>query len=156
MPTYDYVCSSCGRVTEVVHSINASGPAACPACGAVGTLTKAFNPPTIHFKGSGWAKKDRSGVGSKPSRAPDSSTKDGSGGERAAAGERRDDALSKDAPGGEGKGGEIKGGEIKGGEIKGGGAGEGKGGNESKAGESRARSATTGSSSRDSSSASAD
>ena len=69
MPTYDYICSSCGRTTEIVHSINGGAPSACPACGAVGTLRKAFNPPTIHFKGSGWAKKDRSGGRPKPAKS---------------------------------------------------------------------------------------
>jgi putative FmdB family regulatory protein len=78
MPTYDYVCSNCGRTSEIVHSINGSPPAACPACGAVGTLRKAFNPPTIHFKGSGWAKKDRSSGHSRPARAESAST-NGSG-----------------------------------------------------------------------------
>jgi putative FmdB family regulatory protein len=74
MPTYDYICSNCGKTTEIVHSINGSAPTACPACGAEGTLRKAFNPPTIHFKGSGWAKKDRSGGGTKASRSSDSTT----------------------------------------------------------------------------------
>ena len=74
MPTYDYVCSNCGRTSEIVHSINGSPPVACPACGAVGTLRKAFNPPTIHFKGSGWAKKDRSSGHSRPARAESAST----------------------------------------------------------------------------------
>jgi putative FmdB family regulatory protein len=74
MPTYDYICSNCGRTSEIVHSINGSPPGACPACGAVGTLRKAFNPPTIHFKGSGWAKKDRSSGHSRPARAESAST----------------------------------------------------------------------------------
>ncbi len=74
MPTYDYICSNCGKTTEIVHSINGSAPSACPACGAEGTLRKAFNPPTIHFKGSGWAKKDRSGSGPKASRSSESTT----------------------------------------------------------------------------------
>jgi putative FmdB family regulatory protein len=60
VPIYDYVCSNCGHLTEVVHGINDHGPKFCPECGAEGTMTKAFAPPTIHFKGSGWAKKDRS------------------------------------------------------------------------------------------------
>jgi putative FmdB family regulatory protein len=60
VPIYDYVCSTCGHLTEVVHGINDHGPKFCPECGAEGTMTKAFAPPTIHFKGSGWAKKDRS------------------------------------------------------------------------------------------------
>ena len=59
MPVYDYVCSACGRVTEVIHGINAEGPRFCPACGAEGTLHKGFSTPAVHFKGSGWAKKDR-------------------------------------------------------------------------------------------------
>jgi putative FmdB family regulatory protein len=106
MPTYDYLCSSCGATTEIVHSIHGSVPGACPACGAEGTLTKAFNPPTIHFKGSGWAKKDRSGGRPKAAKSSDS-TESGSA-----------------KPGGEGKGGEGKAGEGKAGEGKG---GEGKG-----------------------------
>ena len=61
MPTYDYVCQSCGHRVEVVHSVHASGPSACPNCG--GPLKKAFAPPTFHFKGSGWARKDRSSSG---------------------------------------------------------------------------------------------
>jgi putative FmdB family regulatory protein len=72
MPTYDYICSNCGKMTEVIHSINGSPPSACPACGVEGALTKAFNPPTIHFKGSGWAKKDRSGGRPQPTNSAES------------------------------------------------------------------------------------
>lgn len=60
MPVYDYLCSNCRETTEVIHGIDAPGPRFCPSCGAEGTLRKAFAPPTVHFKGSGWAKKDRS------------------------------------------------------------------------------------------------
>jgi putative FmdB family regulatory protein len=60
VPIYDYVCGACGHLTEVVHGIHDGGPRFCPNCGAEGTMTKAFATPTIHFKGSGWAKKDRS------------------------------------------------------------------------------------------------
>jgi putative FmdB family regulatory protein len=72
MPIYDYTCSNCRRVTEVIHGINDPGPKFCPECGAEGTMTKRFVAPTIHFKGSGWAKKDRSTARS--SRAKDDST----------------------------------------------------------------------------------
>jgi putative FmdB family regulatory protein len=68
VPIYDYVCSNCGKLTEVVHGINDSGPKFCPECGAEGTMTKAFTTPAIHFKGSGWAKKDRS-ASSRPASA---------------------------------------------------------------------------------------
>src|SRR6476659_10298563 len=60
MPIYDYLCSNCGQKTEVIHGIDAPGPRFCPACGAEGTLRKAFATPAVHFQGSGWAKKDRS------------------------------------------------------------------------------------------------
>ncbi len=60
MPIYDYVCASCHQKTEVIHGIEAPGPRFCPSCGAEGTLRKTFAAPTVHFKGSGWAKKDRS------------------------------------------------------------------------------------------------
>lgn len=38
--------------------MNGPAPERCPRCGAR-TLRKAFSPPTFHFKGSGWAKKER-------------------------------------------------------------------------------------------------
>ena len=60
MPIYDYTCSKCRRSPEVIHGINDHGPQFCPECGAEGTMTKAFIAPAIHFKGTGWAKKDRS------------------------------------------------------------------------------------------------
>ena len=57
MPIHDYVCESCGHVMEVVHGLHAEGPRECPVCG--GPMAKAFAAPAVHFKGSGWAKKDR-------------------------------------------------------------------------------------------------
>ena len=56
MPLYDYRCAACGREVEVMHGIHDQGPGACAACG--GTMHKVLSPPAIHFKGSGWAKKD--------------------------------------------------------------------------------------------------
>ena len=60
MPIYDYVCANCRHRTEVIHGIHDAGPKFCPNCGAEGTLRKALTAPSVHFKGSGWAKKDRS------------------------------------------------------------------------------------------------
>jgi len=57
VPIYDYLCTACGHRMEVVHGIHGHGPEACPAC--AGTMRKAMVAPAIHFKGSGWAKKDR-------------------------------------------------------------------------------------------------
>ena len=57
MPTYDYVCQSCGVEVEVLHGLNAPGPAACDICG--GPMRKRLSAPTIVYRGSGWAKKER-------------------------------------------------------------------------------------------------
>jgi putative FmdB family regulatory protein len=57
VPTYDYLCTVCGHREEVVHGIHAHGPAVCPVCG--GPMRKAVTASAVHFKGSGWAKKDR-------------------------------------------------------------------------------------------------
>ena len=65
MPTYDYVCQNCGHAMEVMHSVHGHGPASCPKCG--GAMKRAFSPPAVHFKGTGWARKERSSTG-KPRR----------------------------------------------------------------------------------------
>ena len=86
MPIYDYVCGSCGHRFEVFRGINEAGPHQCPECG--GPVARAFVPPTIHFKGSGWAKTDRratsapsrrAGAGSSASGSPQSASSDESG-----------------------------------------------------------------------------
>jgi putative FmdB family regulatory protein len=59
MPTYDYVCHHCGHRFEVIHGVHAEGPSHCPVCHK-GGVRKAISAPSIVFKGSGWAKKDRS------------------------------------------------------------------------------------------------
>ena len=96
MPIYDYVCESCGHVMEIVHGIHAQGPTECPECG--GTLAKVFAPPTIHFRGSGWAKKDRRSVAGpvkKKAAEPSAASEPAGGGVAGVAG------PSNDATGGE-------------------------------------------------------
>jgi putative FmdB family regulatory protein len=60
VPIYDYACSACGHVVEVIHGINDPGPHFCPNCGVEGSMRKRIVTSAVHFKGSGWAKKDRS------------------------------------------------------------------------------------------------
>lgn len=79
MPIYDYVCSSCGHRTEVIHGINDPAPRFCPSCGAEGTLRKGFSTPAILFKGSGWAKKDRAATRTPKSSKPSDPRDAGSG-----------------------------------------------------------------------------
>jgi putative FmdB family regulatory protein len=69
VPRYDYRCSVCGHEVELLHGIHDPGPTVCPNCGAEGSMRKAFATPAIHYKGSGWAKKDRSATSSSRSAA---------------------------------------------------------------------------------------
>ena len=80
MPRYDYRCSVCGHEVELLHGIHDTGPRVCPNCGAEGSMRKAFATPAVHYRGSGWAKKDRSSS-SRPAASSSSSdgAKDGSG-----------------------------------------------------------------------------
>ncbi len=73
MPIYDYVCTNCGHEMEVIHPVQGHGPAACPKCG--GHMRKAIVAAAVHFKGSGWARKER-GTG-RPSRPAPSETAGG-------------------------------------------------------------------------------
>ena len=90
MPIYDYTCAACGHLAEVIHGMREGGPRFCPNCGAEGTMRKGFAAPAVHFKGSGWAKKDRSATAS-PGRsrtskpADDAGSGSGTGGSNSAA-----------------------------------------------------------------------
>ena len=78
MPLYDYDCAACGRRFEVVHGVHADPPTECPLCGK-GPIRKAISAPTIHYKGSGWAKKERHATASKSSSSSSASAEASSG-----------------------------------------------------------------------------
>jgi putative FmdB family regulatory protein len=66
MPTYEYVCKSCGDRLEVQQRFTDDPLTECPTC--EGPLRKVFGNVGIAFKGSGFYKTDsRSGSGSKSS-----------------------------------------------------------------------------------------
>ena len=73
MPIHDYVCVECGHSMEVMHSVHGHGPAVCPNCG--GAMKKVLAAPSVHYKGTGWARKERSGGAS---TGPRSSSQGGS------------------------------------------------------------------------------
>jgi putative FmdB family regulatory protein len=87
VPTYDYLCTICGHREEAVHGIHGQGPSTCPVCG--GPMRKAVAAPAVHFKGTGWAKKDRSAASATRAAA-----------KADAGGDSSKDASSKDADGG--------------------------------------------------------
>jgi putative FmdB family regulatory protein len=81
VPIYEYVCSACNHRTDIVHGRNENGPQFCPNCGREGTMRKAFAPPTVHFKGSGWAKKDRTASRTKAAAKSESGTSESKAGD---------------------------------------------------------------------------
>jgi putative FmdB family regulatory protein len=92
MPTYDYECAACGRRFEVIHGVHAEGPTSCPLCGK-GPVRKVITAANVHYKGSGWAKKERrSSVGS-------GASKSGGDGSSSEDGSKSDAAASSDADG---------------------------------------------------------
>jgi putative FmdB family regulatory protein len=52
MPTYEYVCRSCGNHVEVYQRFSDPPLTECGVCG--GPLRKVFHPAGILFKGSGF------------------------------------------------------------------------------------------------------
>jgi len=64
MPTYEYVCKSCGHLFEIVQSMRDDPLSECPECG--GELRKVFAPPAISFKGSGFYATDHGKNATKP------------------------------------------------------------------------------------------
>jgi putative FmdB family regulatory protein len=143
MPVYDYVCGSCHHRFEVFRGLNEAGPHRCPLC--EGPVTRAFAPPTIHFKGSGWAKKDRrtSGAPSKKVAADESKSGDSKSGERASGDSKGTERASGDSKGTESGGGERRSAEsnaaAKSGESK----GRERGPGESKSSESKSSESTS-------------
>jgi putative FmdB family regulatory protein len=100
MPIYDYLCSSCDHRADLLHGINDPGPLFCPSCGAEGSMRKQFAVPAIHFKGSGWAKKDRGGSSLRHVGAAGSGDSDGAkGGDSSAKSASSETSSSSGSPG---------------------------------------------------------
>ena len=95
MPIYDYECRNCGHRVEVVHGVNHPGPTACERCG--GTLRKLISPPAFVFRGSGWAKKDRS---ARPAAKAGAAAETGDGSDASAGAEPTAKSAEKAGAGG--------------------------------------------------------
>ncbi len=96
MPLYDYVCEACRHRFEVIHGVHGEGPATCPSCGK-GPIRKGITTAAIHYKGSGWAKKERHAAVKSGVKADS----DGSGGETGAGGKDGDKATNDADKGGD-------------------------------------------------------
>jgi putative FmdB family regulatory protein len=99
VPIYEYRCTTCGHRTEILHGVNEPGPNFCPACGAERTMRKTISAPSVHFKGSGWAKKDRASVTkTKAAAKSDAAAKPGGDGESKSDGPTTSSSAAADKP----------------------------------------------------------
>jgi putative FmdB family regulatory protein len=64
MPIYEYQCTKCREVCEVLQKAKDKPPEKCPKCG--GSVVKLISSPAIQFKGSGWYITDHPKKGSAP------------------------------------------------------------------------------------------
>ena len=60
MPTYDYVCQSCGHEFDKFQSISEAPVKTCPHCGKNEVVRKISGGTGMIFKGSGFYKTDYS------------------------------------------------------------------------------------------------
>lgn len=72
MPTYEYVCTECGRHLEVAQSFSDAALTTCPHCD--GALRKVFGSIGIVLKGSGFYKTDSRAATSKAGGRGDKDT----------------------------------------------------------------------------------
>jgi putative FmdB family regulatory protein len=96
MPTYEYVCKSCGHLFEIVQSMRDDPLTECPQCG--GELRKVFAPPAISFKGSGFYATDHGKNKSKPAGEKKADAGSGSDSSEKKADAKPAAETKKDAP----------------------------------------------------------
>ncbi len=54
MPIYEYTCSKCNKLSDVLQKLSEKAPERCPACGAEGTLSRVVSRTSFVLKGGGW------------------------------------------------------------------------------------------------------
>jgi putative FmdB family regulatory protein len=74
MPIYEYRCTQCHSIVEVLQRAKDKPPQKCPKCG--GALVKIMSSSAIQFKGNGWyitdyAKKNSPSPDGKPAEKPE-------------------------------------------------------------------------------------
>jgi putative FmdB family regulatory protein len=69
MPLYEYKCSKCGAVFEVLQKINEPPLKNCIQCH--GAVEKLLSPPALQFKGNGWYVTDYASKGKQVQNSED-------------------------------------------------------------------------------------
>ena len=72
MPIYEYECSECGSIEEVLQNFSEKPLKKCKNCS--GKLHKLISQSTFHLKGTGWYVTDYANKSSASSQASASST----------------------------------------------------------------------------------
>jgi len=65
MPMYEYQCSSCKKVHEIIQKFSDAPLTECPECG--GPMTKLMSASSFALKGTGWYTTDYKKSGSSSS-----------------------------------------------------------------------------------------
>lgn len=65
MPIYDYQCSACGHLAEMMRKVSAASLEACPVC-QQNTFSKQVSAPSFQLSGTGWYATDFKNSGAKP------------------------------------------------------------------------------------------
>jgi putative FmdB family regulatory protein len=99
MPTYEYVCRSCGTHVEVFQHFSDEPLTECGVCG--GSLRKVFHPAGILFKGSGFYATDSRRRSASPSDAGSSKSEESAGGKGSATKDTSGTATSSSPGSGE-------------------------------------------------------
>ena len=54
MPIYEYACSKCGKLNEVLQKVDDPAPERCDGCGAKRSLKKVVSRTSFVLRGGGW------------------------------------------------------------------------------------------------------
>ena len=76
MPVYEYECTKCGKIEEVIQKISEQPLSECRYCS--GKLQKLISQSSFHLKGSGWYVTDYAGGNRSSSTAPRKKDEDAS------------------------------------------------------------------------------
>ena len=117
MPLFEYRCSACDHLEEVLQKHTDPAPAACTVCGKEGTLAKEISMTSFQLKGGGWYKDLYASSSKAPSTSSSTSTTPSS-----TSGDAGTSSAKKDTSGGS-SGGASSGGSSSGGASSGGSTG---------------------------------
>ena len=56
MPLFEFRCSACGHLEEVLQKHSDAAPDPCPKCGVEKTMSRELSLSAFHLKGGGWYK----------------------------------------------------------------------------------------------------